>query len=117
MIDSSDLPGRSKRWIANRLRQKVKTYAAGTGVLVIIGDGGWAIRVRLLCNHGCGRTHTVYLRPGPGGPDHYANNFKGEHVADLRDQVFNCGRHDACDHPWHDNPALITACPECGAKG
>jgi len=22
-----------------------------------------------------------------------------------------------CDHPWHQNPALITACPGCGAFG
>lgn len=21
-----------------------------------------------------------------------------------------------CDHPWHNNPALITDCPGCGAK-
>lgn len=97
MLHSSDLQGRSKRWIANQLGQKVETYAAGIGTLVIIGDGHWAIRVRLLCNHagcdGCKRTHTVYLRRGCGGPDHYAHNFKGEYVADLRDQVFNCGQH------------------------
>ncbi len=22
-----------------------------------------------------------------------------------------------CDHPWHDNPALLTECPNCGAGG
>jgi hypothetical protein len=92
MLHSEDLQGRSKRWIANRLGQKVETYAAGIGTLVIIKDGGWAIRVRLVCI-GCSRTHVVYLRPGCGGPDHYAHNFKGEYVADLRDQVFNCGKH------------------------
>lgn len=94
MISSEDLQGRTKRWIANRLGQKVATCAAGTGTLVIIGDGHWAIRVRLLCNHApCRRTHVVYLRRGCGGPDHYAHNFKGEYVADLRDKVFNCGGH------------------------
>jgi len=94
MLHSNDLQGRSKRWIANRLGQKVQTYAAGIGTLVIIKNGWWAIRVRLLCNHApCRRTHTVYLRRGCGGPDHYAYNFKGEYVADLRDQVFNCGQH------------------------
>jgi len=22
-----------------------------------------------------------------------------------------------CDHPWHNNPGLITACPSCGVGG
>jgi len=93
MLHSSDLQGRSKRWIANRLGQKVETYAAGVGTLVNIKDG-WAIRVRLLCCvPGCKRTHTVYLRHGCGGPDHYAHNFKGEYIADLRNEAFHCGKH------------------------
>lgn len=27
------------------------------------------------------------------------------------------GGENNCDHPWHRNPGLITACPECGEGG
>jgi len=93
MLHSEDLLSMTLQEIHDRIGQKVETYAAGIGTLVIIGDGGWAIRMRLRCIRGCRRTHTVYLRRGCAGPDHYAHNFKGEYVADLRDQVFNCGQH------------------------
>lgn len=31
-------------------------------------------------------------------------------------EAIGCARREAvCQHPWHNNPGLITPCPECGA--
>ena len=80
------------------LGKKVLTYF-GLGKLVRLKDGGYAVKVKLICSHeGCKRYYFAYLRPGPGGPDHYVYNFQGKYLADLRDQCFACPDHyRACD--------------------
>ncbi len=73
----------------------VQTYCGGVGKLCILDDGGWAIRVYLACQgqDSCSETQVVYLRPGCAGPDHYAYNFSGKYLADLRNRGFDCGKH------------------------
>ena len=94
ILHSENLQGLPVTKLRRHLGKRVQTYAYGVGTLVMIKDGYPAIRVRMYCGRdGCKHYMVGYLRRGPGGPDHYVVDYRGNYLADLRDQEFVCDQH------------------------
>jgi hypothetical protein len=82
-------------------------------------------------NRGAGRTQRTVLAIGDGyrprqwlsssrPPDEPGVFFEQKGKQDnlyLSSFASWAKRSVVCDHLWHQNPALITDCPECGASG
>ena len=94
ILEPEDLFCLTQKQVAKLVGRKIRALGGGVGTVVLLNDGFKAIRVILYCyQDGCKRTRVSYLRPGPGGPDHYVVNKNGKFLADLRDKVFTCSKH------------------------
>ena len=90
MVASEEVLGRMKDFLGTR----VQTCSAGAAKVVKLPTGRYAFEAELLCDtDGCDEVAKVLLVPGIAGPDHIVVDKNGEAVADLRDQVFICRRH------------------------
>jgi hypothetical protein len=53
-------------------------------------------------------------------PEELVNQVLGSRMAFVGDETWDAmglprgGSDKNCEHPWHENPELITPCPECG---
>lgn len=76
------------------LGRKVSLHFGSTGVLVRHKTRKYAVRARVVCHRGCGRGRTVYAVSGlHSGAWCYIYNLKGKYLGNMRDDVYNCGRH------------------------
>lgn len=76
------------------LGRKVELHFGSSGILVRHKTRKFAVRAQVHCNQGCGRRRTVYAVSGlHNGAWCYIYDRHGNYLANMRDDVYNCGRH------------------------